>query len=199
MDKLEKNNNIEYYDQNASYFFEETVDADMSYWRSKFIALLPCGGRVLDAGCGSGRDSKAFIQEGFSVIAFDASRKMCKLASEYLSQEVWQMKFEEMSFCDEFDGVWACASLLHVPPQEMDSVLTRISKALQLNGVLYASFKYGDGLSERSGRIFTNYTVDTVEDLFLSKGFSILECEESQDVRIGRQGEKWVNVLARKK
>lgn len=190
--------NIDYYNQNAHVFYENTVEADMSFWRDKFISLLPHGGRVLDAGCGSGRDSKAFIQSGFSVVAFDASSELCKLASKFIDQEVWQMKFQEMSFDEEFDGVWACASLLHVPSEEIEDVMNRVYRALQNGGIFYASFKCGDGLTERAGRLFTDYNADAARKLFEQSGFDIIECENTDDVRPGREGEKWVNVLARK-
>ena len=100
-------NNIEYYNKNAEAFFEGTVNADMSLWRDKFEKYVTSGGRILDAGCGSGRDSKAFIQHGYSVVAFDASKEMCRMASELIGQEVWQMKFDEISFDEEFDGIWS--------------------------------------------------------------------------------------------
>ena len=191
--------NIEYYNLNAQSFYENTVEADMSLWRNKFIALLPQGGRMLDAGCGSGRDSKAFIQSGFSVVAFDASKELCKLASELIDQEVWQMKFQEISFDEEFDGVWACASLLHVPSDEIDDVMDRIYKSLQQGGLFYASFKYGEGVRERAERLFTDYTKDSAKALFEKAGFKVIECEESLDVRPGREDEKWINVIARKR
>ena len=190
--------NIDYYNKNAEAFFQETIDADMSFWRDKFIALLPDGGRILDAGCGSGRDSKAFIQNGFSVVAFDASMELCKLASEYISQEVWQMRFEEMSFDEEFDGVWACASLLHVPKEDMKDVLERIYNSLQKGGIFYASFKYGDGMVQRGERLFTDYNENNTRLLFKVLGFEIIECDESLDKRPGREEEKWINVISKK-
>lgn len=193
-----KDINIDYYNQNANDFYENTINADMSFWRDKFASLLPAGGRILDAGCGSGRDSMAFIQNGFSIVAFDASAELCKLASDLLSQEVWQMRFQEISFDEEFDGVWACASLLHVPSDEMTDVLGRIYKALQKGGIFYASFKFGEGLTERTGRLFTDYTENSARSLFENSGFEIIECEESMDVRSGRENEKWVNLIARK-
>ncbi|MBO4679708.1 MAG: class I SAM-dependent methyltransferase [Lachnospiraceae bacterium] len=122
--------NIEYYNENAESFYNNTVNADMSFWRDKFEAYVVDGGRILDAGCGSGRDSRAFRQHGFSIVAFDASREMCRMASELLGEEVWQMRFDEIAFDEEFDGIWACASLLHVAEDELPGVLKRLHKAL---------------------------------------------------------------------
>ena len=191
-------NNIEYYNINADEFFAGSVDADMSAWRDRFIKYLPDGGRILDAGCGSGRDSKAFIKKGFSVVAFDASREMCKRASKLLGMEVWQIRFEEMSFDDEFDGVWACASLLHVPAADMADVINRIWTGLREGGYFYASFKYGDGETTKGERTFTNHTEETVTNLLKNAGFTVIECGTSMDVRPGRESEKWINVIARR-
>ena len=194
-----KNTNIEYYNENAKTFFDGSVDADMSLWRDRFAGYLPDGGRILDAGCGSGRDSRAFIRSGYSVVAIDASKEMCNLASELLGQEVWQMRFDEMSFEDEFDGVWACASLLHVSEEEMKDVLEKIRKALTENGIFYASFKYGNGTTRKSNRSFTNHTTESLKELMRESGFEILECDISLDVRPGREEEKWSNIIVRKK
>lgn len=111
-------NNIDYYNNNADAFFKSTVNTDMSLWRDKFESYLPANSTILDAGCGSGRDSLAFKQHGHSVVAFDASSEMCRMASDLIGQQVLQMRFDEMEFVDEFDGVWACASLLHVPNED---------------------------------------------------------------------------------
>ncbi len=191
-------NNIEYYNKNAEAFFEGTVNADMSLWRDKFEKYVTTGGRILDAGCGSGRDSKAFIQHGYSVVAFDASKEMCRMASELIGQEVWQMKFDEISFDEEFDGIWACASLLHVPVEELPETLESLHKALTKSGIIYVSFKYGDGIKVRGERTFTDFTEISVKPLMNESGFEILECGVTSDIRPGRDAEKWVNVIARK-
>ena len=187
--------NIDYYNEHAKDFFEGSVDADMSEWRNRFIQLLPAGGRVLDAGCGSGRDSKAFIMEGFSVVAIDASKEMCRMASDLLGQEVWQMRFDELSFEDELDGIWACASLLHVPYEEMHSVMERMKSGLRPDGILYASFKYGDEVTQKGERSFSNFTEESLRTLMEEEGFEVLEQGVSTDVRPGREDEKWVNVI----
>ena len=190
-------NNIEYYNVNADEFYDKTVNADMSYWRNRFLKYIPDGGRILDAGCGSGRDSKAFIGQGYSVVAFDASREMCKRAAELLGQDVWQMRFDEMSFEDEFDGVWACASLLHVSENEIEDAIKKIKTSLSDNGILYASFKYGDGTTEKHERSFLNYTEETIQEMMERAGFEILECESTTDVRQGREDERWVSFIGR--
>lgn len=194
-----KNPNIEYYNENAKSFIEGTVNADMSLWRDKFESYVPDGGRVLDAGCGSGRDSKAFMQHGFSVVAFDAAGKMCKAASELLGQEVWQMRFDEITFEDEFDGVWACASLLHVPGEELPETMQKLKKALGDKGIIYVSFKHGDGPMTKGERTFINFNEDTVCTLLESAGFEVLETGITGDVREGRSDEKWINAIGRKK
>ena len=190
------NSNIEYYNQNADSFYENSVNADISEWRNKFIRHIPDGGRILDAGCGSGRDSKAFIQEGFSVVAFDASREMCKKASELLGQEVWQIRFDEMSFDEEFDGVWACASLLHAKENELPEVLSKIYKSLKDNGIFYASFKYGEGVTQRGDRVFIDFTEESIKTYLEKAVFEIIYTGITTDVRPGREDEKWTNVIA---
>ena len=193
------NSNIDYYNQNADSFYQSSVEADMTEWRNRFLKHIPDGGRILDAGCGSGRDSKAFIKEGFSVVAFDASREMCKKATELLGQEVWQMRFEEMSFDEEFDGVWACASLLHVGEKELPEVFNKIHKALKEKGILYASFKYGEGITQRGERVFVDFTEDSINLFLENNGFDVIDRWITTDVRTGRENEKWTNVIAMKK
>lgn len=190
--------NIEYYNENAKLFYEGTVKADMSFWRDKFESYIVEGGRILDAGCGSGRDSRAFKMHGYSVVAFDASREMCKLASELLGEEVWQMRFDEIAFDSEFDGVWACASLLHVAIEELPAVLGKLKKALKDKGYMYASFKYGEGTMVRGDRTFSNFTEESATRLMSDAGFVVVECGITSDIRPGRAEEKWVNVITRK-
>jgi 2-polyprenyl-3-methyl-5-hydroxy-6-metoxy-1,4-benzoquinol methylase len=190
-------NNIKFYNEHAAEFLQNTVNADMSEWRMRFEKYLPIYGRILDAGCGSGRDSKAFVQDGFKVAAFDASTEMCKAAAEYTGLEVKQMMFQELDYRDEFDGIWACASLLHVPYEELSDVLLRLKRALKKDGVIYVSFKYGTETTVKGERSFSNFTEKTVKTLMDNAGFAIKECVVSEDVRPDRAGEKWVNVIGR--
>lgn len=190
--------NVEYYNENADSFFQGSIGANMSYTLEKFSSFLPKGAKVMDAGCGSGRDSKAFLDKGFTVVSFDASDEMCKRASEYTRQKVLNMRFEDISFADEFDGIWACASLLHVPADELPGIMKKMYAALKDGGHMYASFKYGDGEKIRGIRKFSDYNEKSVVPLFEEAGFEILHNEIGSDSRPGREDEKWINVIARK-
>lgn len=191
-------NNIEYYNINAQSFFDGTVNADMSLWRDKFESYIPDCGHILDAGCGSGRDSRAFKQHGYSVVAFDASTEMCRMASELIGQEVLLMRFDEMKFVNQFDGIWACSSLLHVPNEELPEILGKMRKALKETGTMYVSFKYGEGTKQRGDRTFSDFTEESLMVLLNNAGFEVIECGITSDIRPGRADEKWVNVIARK-
>ncbi|MCQ4636063.1 class I SAM-dependent methyltransferase [Anaerovorax odorimutans] len=190
---------IEYYDKNAKTFFDETCSSNMSHLYDSFLKYIPKNGTILDLGCGSGRDSKAFLDRGYQVTAVDASQQLCCLASAFIGQEVLCRKFEDLNFCDSFDGIWACASLLHVNKEDMPRILRKLSLALKREGVLYASFKYGDSQRTKGLRFFNDYTEADLDSLLCPEtGFCCVEWSITGDVREGREGEKWLNFVARK-
>lgn len=190
---------IEYYNKYANKIFEDTVDQNMEEIMKEFLEVLEEGDTVLDLGCGSGRDSLTFYEMGYDVTAMDASEEMCKLAEIHTGLDVLCMSFEEMDFEAVFDGIWACASLLHVPKAEMPEILDRVKLALKPEGVLYMSFKKGDFEGFRGERYFSDYTSESMERLLEdTKGLSLLKIWESEDVRSDHKDTVWVNVLARK-
>ena len=193
------NQTIDYYNNKAQDFALGTQNVDFSETRSKFLAQLKSGASILDLGCGSGRDSKAFMDLGYEITPCDGSRELCKLASNYLGLPVRQMLFLELADEEAYDGVWACASILHCKKEELKQVLEKISAALKKQGVCYTSFKYGDFEGERDGRYFVDFTLESFEEFLQDvKGLALMEAWVSQDVRPGREEEKWVNVLLRK-
>ncbi len=192
------NQTVSYYDEHAKEYCMTTLEADMSFCRDKFAEHLLTGAHVLDAGCGSGRDSLAFMNQGFSVTAMDASPKMCEMASQLLGQDVLCLTFSEINFQNEFDGVWACASLLHVPKDEMNATLQKIRDSLKPDGVFYASFKYGTEERTERGRLFSDYDEESLTTLLQENGFTICDIFITEDVRQARCGEKWVNGIAKK-
>lgn len=190
---------IDYYNKYAAKEFEETVNQDMEEIRKEFLALLEEGDTILDLGCGSGRDSLAFYELGYDVTPADASEEMCQLAEIHTGLEVLLMTFEEMDFDNVFDGIWACASLLHVPKKELSDILTKIAKALKDKGILYMSFKLGDFEGFRGERYFCDYTEDSITEALKDNGrLETVRFWETKDVRSGHSDEKWLNVLARK-
>ncbi|MEX3983945.1 class I SAM-dependent methyltransferase [Paraburkholderia sp. EG287A] len=147
---------LRFYEETASSYVEKTLTVDMSVAQDKFLRLVRPGGRVLDAGCGSGRDARAFMNQGFEVSAFDGSAEMARLASAYLGMPVQTLRFQDLDYCSEFDGIWACASLLHLEAEELDDAFARIFRALRPGGIFYASFTHGADTRFQDGRLFSD-------------------------------------------
>ena len=193
------NKTIDYYNQNADSFVQGTVSVDFKETQDKFLKLLT-GKKVLDFGCGSGRDTKYFLESGFDVTATDGSEELCKSASTYTGIQVKHMLFQDLNEADCYDGIWACSSILHLSKDELRIVINKMSRALKPNGIIYTSFKYGNFEGERNRRFFTDFTLEVFKD-FISdvKDIVIEEYWITRDVRPGREEEKWLNLILRKK
>lgn len=186
----------DYYNKNAQEFFNQTVKADMSELYDIFLKNLPYNqGKILDLGCGSGRDSKYFLNSGFEVVAMDISEELGKRASEYIGQKVIIQDMRELNYQDEFIGIWACASLLHLDENEIVETLRKIFKSLKKDGVVYISLKYGDKNYEKDGRKFTCFTYEKFIKLGKEFENKILQWFITEDVRADRKNEKWFNIV----
>jgi len=191
--------NIGYYQQNAGTFCADTVEVDMTPLYRRFLRLLPEQARILDAGCGSGRDARAFAELAHQVAAFDASSALTALAERHTGQPVHCLRFQDMTWRVAFDGIWACASLLHVPSAELPDVMGRLRAALRPGGILYASFKYGSGEREHNGRRFTDLDEPGLAGLLAQvSGLEPVETWTTGDLRPGRESERWLNTLLRR-
>ncbi len=191
---------IDYYNQNAKEFAEGTLFLDFKSKQEIFAGKLYKGAKILDYGCGAGRDTKYFLERGFQVDALDGSKELCRIAREYTGNPVKHALFRDLDATEIYDGIWACSSILHVPKEELAYIFGKMAKALKLSGVLYVSFKYGIFEGERNGRYFTDMTEDAFS-LFL-QGIENLTLEEqwvTADVRPERENEKWLNLILRKK
>ncbi len=189
---------IQYYDEHAEEFCSGTFHADMQECRDQFLQYLTPGQNILDAGCGSGRDTVAFLRAGYNVEAFDASPEICNIAVENTGIHVRCLRFEYLSGLEKYDGIWACASLLHVKIDDLPDVLKRLYNLLKKKGILYASFKYGSGERYKDERYFCDLTEVESQVLIESAGFALKEIFITHDVREGRRNERWINIIAGK-
>lgn len=193
-------NTLGYYDNHADEFYNSTVNIEFSTMQNRFLSKLKKDSYILDFGCGSGRDTKYFLEQGCRVDAIDGSAELCRLAVEYTGIEVKKMFFQNLAEVDKYDGIWACSSILHLPIDELKEVMKKMAAALKENGIIYTSFKYGTFAGERNGRFFTDMTEKTFAE-FIGE-IEDLEVEEqwtTSDVRPGRGEEKWLNLILRKK
>jgi|GEM_PF-1025370 len=191
-----KSNTIEYYNKNAQAFYERTKSIPkMSELHTIFLHHLPQKALILDAGCGIGRDAKYFLTLGHTVFAFDASLEMVKYAKEELEDNVFSMTFQELTFYEKFDGIWANASLLHIPYEETKEVYKRLYNALKPGGILYASYQYGSSHRFYDNRDFYDMNETTILPYFDGL-FKIIELHKTPDAR--SLDRTWLNIVARK-
>ena len=190
---------LNYYNSKAKEFVSGTVDVAFTEIQDLFIEYIHAGGKILDFGCGSGRDTKYFISKGYDVDATDGSEELCKIASEYTGIKVKQMLFAELDEIELYDGVWACASILHVEKKQLPEIMKKIAIATKKGGIVYTSFKYGDFEGIRNGRFFTYLTEESFEELLRKvPELAIEKLWISADVRAERGEERWLNIVLRK-
>ena len=207
------NPTLDYYNKYAVEFSKDTFDVKFTETQDLFLSLLKPNSCILDFGCGSGRDTRYFLQQGYRVEAIDGSKSLCEIAQKNTGIPIRQMLFQDLRESDEYDGIWACSSILHLAKSELLTVMKRMVQALKENGIIYTSFKYGDFEGERNGRYFTDFTEKSFTE-FLEKlkifnentkntedKVSEIIIEKiwiTEDVRPGRGDEKWLNLILRK-
>ena len=155
---------INYYNDNAVGFAEDTKAVDFADIQQIFLEHLSENAAILDFGCGSGRDTKYFLDDE-----------------------------------NQYDGIWACASILHLPKVELPNIFYKMLHALKSNGEIYTSFKYGTFEGERNGRYFTDFIeTEFIELIRPVQGLRVEKMWVTRDVREGRCDERWLNILLRK-
>ena len=187
---------VDYYNNNSESFIKDTRNIDMKKNYEVFLANIPDQGLILDAGCGSGRDSLIFQKLGYRVDAFDGSSSMVSEAKKLTGLNIKLSTFEDFEFNRSYNGIWACASLLHVRRVNLPSILTRLSEGLISGGVLYSSFKYGNNERLNGERYFNDINehvlkayVDTVPNI------SVMQTWVTGNRRTNDNDEKWLNSL----
>lgn len=190
--------NTEFYERNANAFYSDTVTTDMTPIYARFLPLVEPGGRILDAGCGSGRDSLAFLQRGYQVDAFDGSNKMARRASVLTGIEVKRLTFESLLHTplqEKYDGIWCCASFIHVEREGLWAVTRALCQVLAPGGIMYLSFKYGPTDRVKGGRRFTDLTEQGLKEIVaMIGGCKLSDCWVTNDQRPSRS-DKWLNAI----
>ena len=194
-------NTLDYYNKNSEEYFNSTLNVDMTNTYKPFLKLVPKDGKILDLGCGSGRDSMNFMKLGYEVTAVDGSKELAKKASALLGNEVIVSTFEELELKEKFHGIWACASLLHIKKEDLKIVLNNLYNNLEDNGVFYMSFKYGEKeYVDDKNRYFNCFTDKSIIS-FINENtkYNILGLYITED-KLGRVNEvKWVNLICNRK
>lgn len=191
-------NTIHYYNKYSSEFIESTFDVDMESLYLPFLKNIPEGGLVLDLGCGSGRDTLAFKNKGYKVEAMDYSEALVEQATTLTGIQIRHESFYELTDSNQYDGIWACASLLHCDRNRLPDVLKRIYNALRRGGICYMSFKYGSTDREKDGRAFTD--LDEVQAKELLDQLQVVEVLQ-QWITVDKRpdhNEEWLNILWKK-
>ena len=189
---------LSYYETNANDFIASTISVDMHEIQNEFLSFLQKGALILDYGCGSGRDSKYFLEQGFKVEAFDGCKVFCEKASKLTGLHVKKLTFSNFSAEKKYDGIWACSSLLHAPKTELPLLLKNIERALKPNRFFYCSFKEGDFEGERNGRYFSDFKEEELKKLITSStALSPLKLWKTKDMRPNRN-ETWINSIWQK-
>lgn len=197
----DRSRTTDFYNENAERYAAATRHVDMSAIYDRFLPLVRTGGRILDAGSGSGRDTLAFLGRGFAVDAFDAAPELCVASTRLTGVNTQLLRFQDFRSAPAYDGIWACASLLHVPTDELQDVFGRLFTALEPGGVFYASFKHGNG--ERTapdGRYFVDMNEQNLHR-YLS-AFPDIRIEEvwiSEGEGSCSGKDEWINLIATKR
>ena len=207
MTKQVSKSTLNYYDENAVEFAIQTVNIDMHDLYELFLNQLPqtdtqC---ILDVGCGSGRDANYFAKQGYDVTAIDVSAELIQWAQRHhMSSKIdWHhldfSGIEKQPWANKFTGIWACASLLHVPFLELPCIIESLLETLADDGVMYLSFKYGQGERVDNARFFCDMN-ETRWKIIVTKIPQVIEYDIwlSADKRADCKN-AWFNVMIKRK
>jgi SAM-dependent methyltransferase len=162
-----------------------------------FLSGLAPGARILELGCGNGRDSGFMIDRGFDVTPTDGVAEMAAQASRRLGRKVEVLRFGDIDSVAAYDGIWANACLLHIPRKDLSDVLARIHRALRPAGLFYASFKTGgEEMTDTIGRYYNNPSRAWLEQLYGTVGWSSLDITTNDGSGYDDRPTEWLHVTA---
>jgi SAM-dependent methyltransferase len=190
---------LAHYDANAASFWEGTKDHDVRQNYEALLGALPQRKplALLDFGCGPGRDLAYFKSIGHEPTGLDGSAEFCRMAEAATGCPVLHQNFLQLKLPQaHFDGVFANASLFHVPRQELSRVLTELRKALKAGGILFSSNPRGDGEGWAGDRYGTYLELEPYEAHLKEAGLELLRHYYRPAGR-PRAEQPWLAVVAR--
>lgn len=196
-----KKDTIEFYDKNSENYFENTKNLEMNEIYKEFLNDIPRKGKILDCGCGSGRDTLYFKKRKYQVSGFDASKKLVDLAKKHTGVMIKHNTFENFNTVEKFDGLFFMASLLHLKPNEFEKTLKKFKKFLNKNGKIYLSLKEGENQEkiDNNGRYFHYWSSEKVNEVLNKIGLEgkifITGDKKKHEV----QKENWLNFVVKEK
>lgn len=187
-----------YYESNAEHYAAETFSTDMSEQYQKFLPLLKKEAKILDVGSGSGRDACYFQTHGYQVTALEPSKNLCREIQKVFSGEIVCSDIQSYQPTERYDGIWACASLIHLQEEEVLHFFNKIDEYLNDNGIVYISGKNGFPTGEvEDGRFFLEFTEQLVEKILtVNEQLELEQLWYTRDAS-GRKGFRWLNVIFR--
>ena len=189
---------IDYYNRNADWYYWTTVGVDMDAFRKKFASYLPGEASVIDMGCGSGRDVMAFSDMGHDAVGLDGAKELLKLAEERLEIKTIYADMSDYKAASPYDGIWCCASLIHLNGEEKARLFRNLDRNLKPGGILFISAKDGIETGRDSDGVYTsNCTEKELRKYLEDAGCEILGTKVTEDA-MGRGGVRWLNVFAKK-
>ncbi|MFD2207547.1 class I SAM-dependent methyltransferase [Kiloniella antarctica] len=192
-----KGDTLRYYAKNAEEYAKREPDKDFLIKRASFISRFLPGNKILELGCGGGHDALTFMESGFNVTLLDGSTELAALAEKRTEREVLVKDFSEIEFHNEFDGVWASASLLHVPSDNLAKIFDLIANSLKRGGGLTASFKEKDqDWVDKFGRKFCGMDVEKLKFLLKNSGFQVEKIETIDGFGSDNKPTRWIWVDA---
>ncbi|MDH7810033.1 MULTISPECIES: class I SAM-dependent methyltransferase [unclassified Rhizobium] len=187
---------VHFYNENAARYAGFTAGLSMTQQIDQFLNQLPTSARVLDLGCGSGRDLKYLAEHGCDALGLDISLGLARHAAAFAHRPVVVADIAQLPFSTRsFDGIWASASFLHLRRGEMTDGLLEARRVIRPRGTLFTSLKMGKGESRTSDQRFFTYVMpDEWEAMLRSAGFLDVRLEFDQE--FSKNGEKWIRAFA---
>ena len=189
------NDTIRFYNGNAESYYHSTADVDFAESYDRFLKYIPEHGSIIDIGCGSGRDAATFASRGYRAVGLDASEELAKIAERHTGIHVIVADMAGWICEKPYDGIWSCASLLHLRDNELKMFFRNLQENLKVGGAIFVSVKSGieTGIDDK-GRFMRNFTKKELEDLLRIAGIEVKEQWETED-QFSRNGFSWINVI----